>query len=109
ERKNYFLNSYFCFSSNFSDYDLYVTDLKHALCLFINNSNYKSDETGIIFNSRNQNTPVLKDVWDEEKKRIKARNFAIYAPTGEGKSFLANNILRQYFEQGVRLVIIDLG
>src|SRR5690606_1986806 len=26
-----------------------------------------------------------------------------------GKSFLANNILRQYFEQGVRLVIIDLG
>lgn len=109
ERKNYFLNSYFCFSSNFSDYDLYVTDLKHAVCLFINNSNYKSDETGIIFNSRNQNTPVLKDVWDEDKKRIKARNFAIYAPTGEGKSFLANNILRQYFEQGVRLVIIDLG
>ncbi len=29
--------------------------------------------------------------------------------TGEGKSFLANNILRQYFEQGVRLVLIDLG
>ncbi|GAL77318.1 conjugative transposon protein TraG [Algibacter lectus] len=28
---------------------------------------------------------------------------------GEGKSFLANNILRQYFEAGVRLVIIDLG
>src|SRR5690606_17371537 len=50
-----------------------------------------------------------KDVWDERKKRIKARNFAIFAPTGEGKSFLANNILRQYFESGVRLVIIDLG
>ena len=52
---------------------------------------------------------MIKDVWDEEKKRIKARNFAIFAPTGEGKSFLANNILRQYFEAGVRLVIIDLG
>ena len=51
----------------------------------------------------------MKDVWDEKKKRIKARNFAIFAPTGEGKSFLANNILRQYFEVGVRLVIIDLG
>ena len=109
DRKNYFLNSFFCFSSNFSDEDLYVTDLKHALCLFINNSNYKSDNTGIIFNDRQQNIPVLKDVWDESKKRIKARNFAIFAPTGEGKSFLANNILRQYFEQGVRLVIIDLG
>ncbi|WP_111307354.1 TraG family conjugative transposon ATPase [Confluentibacter sediminis] len=109
ERKNYILNSYFCFSSNFSNDDLYVTDLKHALCLLINNSNYKSDKTGIIFNDREHNIPVLKDVWDEEKNRIKARNFAIFAPTGEGKSFLANNILRQYFESGVRLVIIDLG
>ena len=109
ERKNYILNSYCCFSSNFSNNDLYVTDLKHALCLFINNTNYKSDNTGIIFNDREHNIPVLKDVWDEKKKRIKARNFAIFAPTGEGKSFLANNILRQYFESGVRLVIIDLG
>ncbi|WP_300435464.1 TraG family conjugative transposon ATPase [Christiangramia sp.] len=109
ERKNYILNSYCCFSTNFSNEDLYVTDLKHALCLFINNTNYKSDSTGIIFNDREHNIPVLKDVWDEQKKRIKARNFAIFAPTGEGKSFLANNILRQYFESGVRLVIIDLG
>ncbi|MDT7828372.1 TraG family conjugative transposon ATPase [Pricia sp. S334] len=109
ERKNYLLNSYCCFSPNFSDDDLYVTDLKHALCLLINNTNYKSDASGIIFNDRRHNTPVLKDVWDERKKRIKARNFAIFAPTGEGKSFLANNILRQYFESGVRLVIIDLG
>ncbi len=109
ERKSYFLNSLFCYSTNFSDEDLYVTDLKHALCLLINNSNYKSDESGIIFNDRQYNIPVLKDVWDEKKKRIKARNFAIFAPTGEGKSFLANNILRQYFEEGVRLVIIDLG
>jgi conjugation system TraG family ATPase len=109
ERKNYVVNSYCCFSSNFSNSDLYVTDLKHALCLLINNTNYKSDPTGIIFNDREHNIPVLKDVWDEGKKRIKARNFAIFAPTGEGKSFLANNILRQYFESGVRLVIIDLG
>ena len=109
ERKNYILNSYSCFSSNFSNSDLYVTDLKHALCLFINNTNYKSDPTGIIFNDREHNIPILKDVWDDRKKRIKARNFSIFAPTGEGKSFLANNILRQYFESGVRLVIIDLG
>jgi conjugation system TraG family ATPase len=109
ERKQYFLNSFCCFASNFSNADLYVTDLKHALCLFINNTNYRSDAKGIIFNDRQHNIPVLKDVWDEQKKRIKARNFAIFAPTGEGKSFLANNILRQYFESGVRLVIIDLG
>ncbi|WP_423819656.1 TraG family conjugative transposon ATPase [Salinimicrobium sp. TIG7-5_MAKvit] len=109
ERKNFFLNSFFCFSSNFSNEDLFVTDLKHALCLLVNNTNYKSDKQGIIFNDRQHNIPVIKDVWDEDKKRIKARNFAIFAPTGEGKSFLANNILRQFFEDGVRLVIIDLG
>ncbi|MBW8244832.1 TraG family conjugative transposon ATPase [Muricauda oceani] len=109
ERKHYFLNSYPCHATNFSNEDLYVTDLKHALCLYINNSNYRSDTSGIIFNDRQYNIPVLKDVWDKQKKRIKARNFAIFAPTGEGKSFLANNILRQYFEMDVRLVIIDLG
>ena len=109
ERKNYYLNSHPCFATNFSNEDLYVMELKHALCLLINNTNYRSDERGVLFNERKYNIPVFKDVWDEEKKRIKARNFAIFAPTGEGKSFLANNILRQYFELGVRLVIIDLG
>jgi conjugal transfer ATP-binding protein TraC len=109
ERKHYFLNSHPCHASHFSNDDLFVTDLKHALCLYINNTGYGSDAKGIIFNERQCNVPVLKDVWDEGKQRIKARNFAIFAPTGEGKSFLANNILRQYFEQGVRLVIIDLG
>jgi len=109
ERKNYILNSHPCFASNFSNEDVYVTDLKHAICLYLNNTNYRTDKQGIIFNDREHNIPVLKDVWDEQKKRIKARNFAIFAPTGEGKSFLANNILRQYFEMNVRLVIIDLG
>lgn len=109
ERKHYFLNSHPCHATHFSNGDLYVTDLKHALCLTINNTNYGSDIEGILFNDRQNNVPVFKDVWDANKKRIKARNFAIFAPTGEGKSFLANNILRQYFEQDVRLVIIDLG
>lgn len=109
QRYQYYLNSFFGYVTNFSNQDLYVTDLKHALCLWINNSNYRSDKAGIYFNDRIFNLPVLKDVWDEQKRRIKARNFAIFAPTGEGKSFLANNILRQFFEQKMRLVIIDLG
>ena len=109
ERKHYFLNSYCCYTSNFSNDDMYVADLKHALCLYINNGAYVSDGKGVVFNDRQHNIPILKDVWDEGRKRIKARNFAIFAPTGEGKSFLANNILRQYFENGVRLVVIDLG
>lgn len=109
QRKKYFLNSYPSYATLFSDSDLYVSDLKAALCLWVNTTTYRSDASGILFQDRVFNTPVLKDVWDESKKRIKARNFAIFAPTGEGKSFLANNILRQYFEDGVRQVIIDLG
>lgn len=108
-RAKYFINAYPAYAPLFSDSDLYVSDLKHALCLWMNNTNYRSDSSGILFQDRVYNTPVQKDVWDEGKVRIKARNFAIFAPTGEGKSFLANNILRQYFESGVRLVIIDLG
>lgn len=109
KRKHLFLNSFPAYSSNLTDGDVYVTDLKHGLCLWINHTGYRSDASGVLFNDRAFNLPVLKDVWDEGKKRIKARNFAIFAPTGEGKSFLANNILRQFFEMGVRLVIIDLG
>lgn len=107
--KNYILNSYPAFISNLGSPDQYVTDLKHALCLVINNTNYQSDKEGILFNDRQYNLPVKKDVWDQSKIRIKAHNFAIFAPTGEGKSFLANNILRQMLEDQVRLVIIDLG
>lgn len=106
---DYFLKGFWGFSTEFSNDDLYVTDLRHALCLWINNSVYRNDHQGIYFNDRLHGIPVRKDVWDESKLRIRARNFAIFAPTGEGKSFLANHILRQFFEQGLRLVIIDLG
>jgi conjugal transfer ATP-binding protein TraC len=79
------------------------------VCLLQNVSNYKSDKEGIVFNERIFNTPVLKDVWDENKKRIKARNFGIIAPTGEGKSFLANHIFSQWIDRGYKIVIQDLG
>lgn len=109
ENLRYFITGYPGNLNSLEGEDFYVTDLKHCLCLYLNSGNYKVDPTGIYFNDRLQNIPILKDVWDEDKKRIKARNFAIFAPTGEGKSFLANNIIRQLYEAGTRLVIIDLG
>ena len=110
ERKNYFLNSYCAFSSNFSNEDLYVTDLKHALCLLINNTNYKSDETGIIFNDREYNVPVSERCLGRAKETHQGYGTLPFSHLQvRAKSFLANNILRQYFESGVRLVIIDLG
>lgn len=104
-----FCNSFYLFSHNFSDKQLFYGNLSLAT-LFLNNcTNYKDDKNGVILNSRLNNVPVMVDTWDEEKKYIRARNFMIFAPTGFGKSFLANHILRQVYEDNARMVIVDLG
>lgn len=109
-KKNLFANSFPGFVANIdADNIISPMDMKALLCFLTNTSNYQNDETGILFNERIFNTPIYRDVWDKEKKRIKARNFFVMAPTGEGKSVLANHILRQYYEQDVSIVIFDLG
>lgn len=89
--------------------DIFRVKLEEAVCLITQTSNYKDDGKGVRFNDRTHNIPVFKDIWDAEKKRINARNFFIIAPTGEGKSFLANHIFSQLHEAGYKLVIFDLG
>ncbi|MEM8896923.1 MAG: TraG family conjugative transposon ATPase [Bacteroidota bacterium] len=87
----------------------FTIDLQLALCLFLNVSTYQEDEEGLEFTDRIFNLPIKRDVWDEKKKRIKARNFMIVAPTGEGKSFFASHLFRQYYEAGYYMVIHDMG
>ena len=109
-KKNLFFNSFFANIANIDKSNIIIPiDLQQSLCFFTNVTNYKNDEKGIYFNDRVYNIPVKKDVWDEDRKRIKARNFFIIAPTGEGKSVLANHIFRQFYENDIRIVIIDLG
>ncbi len=97
------------FAQYFTNRQLYLSSLE-IFCTFINNTgNYKSDEKGVLFNSRLFNTPVRVDTWDEEKKYMYARNFGIFAPTGSGKSVIANHLISDYYAQGVKSVIIDLG
>ncbi|WP_187695290.1 TraG family conjugative transposon ATPase [Chryseobacterium sp.] len=104
-----FCNSFYLFSHCFSEKQMFYGNLSLAT-LFLNNcTNYKSDQAGIYFNSRIGNVPVIVDNWDEEKRYVRARNFMIFAPTGYGKSFLANHIFRQVFEDHARIVIVDLG
>lgn len=88
---------------------MYLVSLDMALALSITNTNYYSDQKGIIFNDRLYNRPVRYDFWDENKKRIKSRNFGIIAPTGSGKSFTAQHILSQLIDQDILTVIIDMG
>lgn len=104
-----FNNSFPFFTQYLTENQLYITPLT-VFCSFINNTgNYKNDSTGILFNSRLSNIPVHLDVWDEKKKNINARNFMILAPTGHGKSVVANHIVSSYYSQGVKMVLVDLG
>lgn len=109
-KQNLFFNSFFANTANINASNIIQPfDLQQALCFFTNVSNYRNDDKGVFFNDRVFNVPIRKDVWDEDKKRVKARNFFIIAPTGEGKSVLANHIFRQFYENDIRIVIIDLG
>lgn len=104
-----FNNSFPFFTPYLSSTQLYLSSL-NIFCSFLNNTgNYKTDSTGILYNSRLTNTPVLVDTWDEKKKYMNAKNFFIVAPTGYGKSFVANHIISSYYSQGVKTVIVDLG
>lgn len=107
--KSHYLNSFFSNVSCLDNNSLYKTDINVAACLFINNTNYKSEEEGIIFNERLFNTPVKYDFWDEYHKQSSSRNTIIVAPTGSGKSVTWLHICRQLIEQDVTNVIIDLG
>jgi conjugal transfer ATP-binding protein TraC len=109
-KQNLFFNSFLANVGNIDDENIIrPIDIQQALCLFTTTTNYKDDVKGIAFNDRVFNLPLIRDVWDEDKNRIKARNFFVMAPTGEGKSVLANHVLRQFYEDDVRVVIIDLG
>ncbi len=96
------------FSGSNSDLNLYPNFLSVPLTFFPMVSNYTSDDKGLFFCDR-FNIPFRQDIWDERKKYIKARNFLMLAPTGEGKSFFLQELMRQMYEAGMILVIIDLG
>jgi hypothetical protein len=106
--KNIFVCSNPLFSSANSDLNLYPNYAGVPVSFFTVSGNYGNDDEGMFFCDR-FNVPARIDIWDRRKKHIKARNFVMLAPTGEGKSFFLQELLRQYKEAGVVLVIIDLG
>ncbi|HEV8512998.1 MAG TPA: DUF87 domain-containing protein, partial [Cyclobacteriaceae bacterium] len=78
--------------------------LDEALCHFDFTRAYPGDGRGIIMNN-SDGDPVLVDLWSG----MDAFNRVIIAPTGGGKSFLMNDILSQEIEQGIEMVLIDVG
>lgn len=83
----------------------FYTFLEPALCFFTAETAYRSSPSpfGIKMVDRLTGVPVHLDISDEPMKRgvITNRNKFILGPSGSGKSFFTNHMVRQYYEQGV--------
>lgn len=107
--KDIFLGSIIGRETSMHKDNFWITHLKQALCLFTNTTVPRSDEEGVFFNDRISQLPLRKDIWDERKKRISARNGIVVSQTGGGKSVLTLNILMQFLSQNINAVVVEFG
>lgn len=109
--RNIFYNGFYSLVSNLDEDSTFTCSLDTAVKLFNYETPTISDKEGVLINDRLTQVPVKRDNWDAEKVRIKARNFFIIAPTGEGKSNLAQQILTgtHYADPETVIFICDLG
>ncbi len=91
----------------------FYTFIEQALCFFIGETNYQSSPSpfGIKMVDRLTGKPLHLDISDLPMKRgiITNRNKFILGPSGSGKSFFTNHMVRQYFEQGTHVLLVDTG
>lgn len=89
------------------------TFLEQAVCLFTEETNYRSSPSpfGIRLTDRRNGIPVHVDISDEPMRRgiITNRNKFILGPSGSGKSFFTNHLVRNYYEQGAHVLLVDTG
>jgi conjugation system TraG family ATPase len=83
-------------------------------CCFLNlETNYRSSlsPVGLRLGDRLSGKPVHVDLSDEPMKKgvCTNRNKFILGPSGSGKSFFTNHMVRSYYEQGTHIVIVDVG
>ncbi|TKC04478.1 TraG family conjugative transposon ATPase [Pedobacter frigoris] len=93
--------------------DTFDTFLEQATCFFNLESNYRSSVSpfGIRLGDRLTGRPVHVDISDEPISLGFAtnRNKFILGPSGSGKSFFTNHMVRSYYEQGAHVVLVDVG
>lgn len=91
----------------------FFTFIEPALCFFTQETNYKSSPSpfGIKMCDRVSGKPLHVDISDLPVKRgiCQNRNKFCLGGSGSGKSFFMNHMLRQYWEQGTHIVLIDTG
>ena len=99
--------------ADFPAEESFYTFIEQALCFFTAETNYKSSPSpfGIKMVDRLTGKPIHVDISDLPMKNgiITNRNKFILGPSGSGKSFFTNHMVRQYYEQGSHVVLIDTG
>ena len=93
--------------------DSFDTFAEQACCFLNLETNYRSSVSpcGIRLGDRQYGKPVHVDISDEPIKKglITNRNKFILGPSGSGKSFFTNHMVRSYYEQGTHIVLVDVG
>ena len=100
-------------AGDFPSEESFYTFLEQAVCLFAGETNYRNSPSpfGIRLADRQNGIPVHVDISDLPMKRgiITNRNKFILGPSGSGKSFFTNHLVRQYYEQGAHILLVDTG
>lgn len=100
-------------AADFPAEESFYTFIEQAVCLFCQETNYKSSPSpfGIKMVDRVSGKPLHLDISDLPMKRgiISNRNKFVLGPSGSGKSFFMNHLVRQYYEQNAHVVLVDTG
>ncbi|MDW8848897.1 TraG family conjugative transposon ATPase [Flavobacterium sp. MMLR14_040] len=100
-------------AGDFPSEESFYTFIEPALCFFTQETNYHDSPSpfGIKMADRLTGKPIHLDISDLPMKRgiITNRNKFILGPSGSGKSFFTNHMVRQYYEQGAHVLLVDTG
>lgn len=99
--------------ADFPAEESFYTFIEQAVCFFSEETNYKNSPSpfGIKMVDRLTGKPLHIDISDLPMKKgiITNRNKFVLGPSGSGKSFFMNHLVRQYYEQGTHVVLVDTG
>lgn len=100
-------------AGDFPSEESFYTFIEPALCFFTEETNYHNSPSpfGIKMADRLTGKPIHLDISDLPMKQgiITNRNKFILGPSGSGKSFFTNHMVRQYYEQGAHVLLVDTG
>ena len=95
-----------------ADYDRFLTLGDAAACLMYKEHIQHSEDTPLkIYYTDRQGVPVAIDISGKEgrNKITDNSNFFVLGPSGSGKSFHMNSVVRQLWEQDTDIVMVDTG